>query len=961
MVFPEGPTSPNPGSGSGSGSTGLYREVCLVPGFCAVPPRRRRRRRRRTPAFLEPPPPPPPPPPALRPEERRKARRKAWLRFVCCHWWRRLRWRLQLRLRRGRGSVQEQGRRMWRRLRLRLGLRRGRGRAQERRRGLQLPQSLLLRRPGRSQKRGGVKRQLDLPWTEEGIFPSWVKRLLTASSLASMQKQDEGPYRAPVAGPSGVRRQRPKRSESAAAAASFPSTFPSTFSSTFSSTFASFSAAAAAIPSTSSAPLPPPPPLIPLRPRPRPRPTEEPKVETMQVASRNVVAWRSKAEWEQVMVYLFCQDPELQRHALNRVSAWKSRCSNNLPLAVACTTDLVLCKLLDETSALGSQELVLLYGMALVRTPVTQVLQPPSHSPLFPLPSFVQPLSPSQQDYCGGLLNGFSPQVQQKSHHGILSSPDRFVNIITEPKQKIINIPLRRLAHEMHIPEWIVNLRHNLTHRNLPRLNTCRRGCEFVLEWLRRTYWCRQLGNNLGEPWDSGVHIREIENGEEVEIVEEFDADEETPEEEPLSEEAQKEKDLQDKIRKALLSYGEQQFKVLRRSRQLPKAVKASTKSIREVERLVGRLKKLSKENQTFVMNILLEEGFLIPTMEQLEALKIHPTEAPNLVNLLMPRAFSQFWQPLIKGLHSQPFIQELLEKMFRTLPDCADTGIRPVYLISWINELVVVYTPAGPCQKRLTSSQRSVRKSWKIGPRKFSLNWSQLLDVCLDAACWASPHLLQLVLKAMEPQLPLDSQEKLMCLCTIYTQGGNPATSDRPWEGTSSQDRPPIYTLEHLQWQVKQALLMEKGKNRQPGEKDEDEEEEEEEETESDDSSDPEVMEVDPDPIQMKEVVLKETPEMLAQKQAGLEGSPWQLCLDDINWSELPLGKIPGQTDDPDELMVDNYTLISVLDQPQINEDPDLPHTSAFGSLDLRIPNMEGPLWTQNELHSLKGNIQLF
>ncbi len=199
------------------------------------------------------------------------------------------------------------------------------------------------------------------------------------------------------------------------------------------------------------------------------------------------------------------------------------------------------------------------------------------------------------------------------------------------------------------------------------------------------------------------------------------------------------------------------------------------------------------------------------------------------------------------------------------------------------------------------------------------------------------------------------------MCLCTIYTQGGNPATSDRPWEGTSSQDRPPIYTLEHLQWQVKQALLMEKGKNRQPGEKDEDEEEEEEEETESDDSSDPEVMEVDPDPIQMKEVVLKETPEMLAQKQAGLEGSPWQLCLDDINWSELPLGKIPGQTDDPDELMVDNYTLISVLDQPQINEDPDLPHTSAFGSLDLRIPNMEGPLWTQNELHSLKGNIQLF
>ncbi|XP_074133728.1 ribosomal biogenesis protein LAS1L isoform X2 [Sminthopsis crassicaudata] len=643
------------------------------------------------------------------------------------------------------------------------------------------------------------------------------------------------------------------------------------------------------------------------KPLPTPPPAE-PKVESVQVTNRSVVAWRSKAEWEQVMVYLFCSDPELQRHALNRVSAWKGRCSNNLPLAVACTTDLVLCKLLDGTSSLGTQELVLLYGMALVR----------------------------------------------------------FVNLITEPKQKIINIPLRRLAHEMHIPEWVVNLRHSLTHRNLPRLTTCRRGdifpfgrsgaglggCEFVLEWLRRTYWCRQLGNDLGEPWDSGVSIREIEmakseDGERVVELEEEEEEEEEdveelPREAPLSTEARRQRNVHEKIRKLLVSYGEQQFKVIRRSRQLPKSMKLWTKSTREVERLVGRLKKLAKENRNYMMDTLLDEGFLIPTIEQLEALKIQPIEVVNLVSLLMPRAFSTFWQPLLKGLQSQSFMQTLLEKMLRALPVCGETGIRPAYLICWINELVVLYTTPGPCQKRLTLGQRSVRKSWKLGPRKFTYNWSQLLDVCLDATCWATPHLVQLVLKAMEPQLPLESQQNLLCLCTIYTQGGNPATAAPSCEGEDPHNRP-VYTLENLKWQIKRNYMREKKKNRKPGEEDEDDEDDEEEpeEIESEDSSEPEVMEVDPEPEQ--EILLKETPEMLAEKQAGLEGSPWQLCLDDINWSDFPLGKVPGQGDEPDELMLENYTLISVMDQPVIQGLDDEAHSSTFGSMGIKAESADG------------------
>jgi len=37
-----------------------------------------------------------------------------------------------------------------------------------------------------------------------------------------------------------------------------------------------------------------------------------------------VVVWRGQAEWDQVMVGLYCGDGHLQQEALDQVSAWKS-------------------------------------------------------------------------------------------------------------------------------------------------------------------------------------------------------------------------------------------------------------------------------------------------------------------------------------------------------------------------------------------------------------------------------------------------------------------------------------------------------------------------------------------------------------------------------------------------------------------------------------------------------------
>uniref|UniRef100_A0A673BIG2 LAS1 like ribosome biogenesis factor n=1 Tax=Sphaeramia orbicularis TaxID=375764 RepID=A0A673BIG2_9TELE len=85
------------------------------------------------------------------------------------------------------------------------------------------------------------------------------------------------------------------------------------------------------------------------------------------VKKRHVVAWINKAEWDQVLEYLYSNDPSLQKYALQRISAWKSRYANNSPVAVDCTADLVRCQVLDRSGQLDGDDLVLLYGTAMVR------------------------------------------------------------------------------------------------------------------------------------------------------------------------------------------------------------------------------------------------------------------------------------------------------------------------------------------------------------------------------------------------------------------------------------------------------------------------------------------------------------------------------------------------------------------------------------------------------------------
>ncbi|XP_057285628.1 ribosomal biogenesis protein LAS1L isoform X1 [Pezoporus wallicus] len=597
---------------------------------------------------------------------------------------------------------------------------------------------------------------------------------------------------------------------------------------------------------------------------------------------RTVVAWRGRAEWDQVMVGLYCGDSRLQQEALDRVSAWKSRYGPKMPLAVDCTAELIRCKVLDSSGRLKSHELILSYGLALVR----------------------------------------------------------FVNLITERKQKMVNIPLRQLAKEVDIPIWVVDLRHELTHGKLPRLALCRKGCDVVLDWLRKTYWSRQLGNNLCDESEDEDEQEEVEENAELDNDEwEIQA--------PQHNACQKHKEFHEKVRDVLLSYKNEQFRVMQTAQSVSKNREQWSDTSSEVDWILAQIKDLMQENRETVAEALISDGFLIPKMDCLKMLNIKYEANKELWQFKVPQTFYCFWQPLLTGLLSRSFTQILIEKMFMELKECSDSSeLRPQFLISWISEMLTGIAKVNAGKKRQHCNKQVAVKELFL--HKVPLQWIRLTDNCLEAPCWATPHLLQLILTIMRPRLPRSSRKNLLYLASIYTEGGGPLSSPGLSSDGSEQ---PIYTIESLQWKTRQENQV-----KNPGqttekqddvlERDNSVEEVEEEEEDM-------VTETNP----LEGLAHSGNMVAIAEKRAALQGSAWQITADEVRWQDFPLGKLPGQTDDPDGLMLDNYSMMSLLDQP-VRDEWKSPNTN---SAEPNVPVTGGLLWTQSDFHKIKSGLQLF
>lgn len=570
---------------------------------------------------------------------------------------------------------------------------------------------------------------------------------------------------------------------------------------------------------------------------------------------RHVVAWVNKAEWDQVLEYLYSKESTLQRHALQRISAWKGRYANSAPVAVDCTADLVRCQVLDRSGQLDGDDLVLLYGAALVR----------------------------------------------------------FVNLITERQQGRTARPLRRLAVNLNIPEWVVDLRHDFTHRKLPTLKWCRKGCKVVLEWLQQEYWSRQLGGGSNEDWESQS------DGEEDEEI-----DLKRKEDELIA--RQKEMEAYKNARELLISFEKEQYQSFE---GLPTERDKSSwpAPFADMSWLLGEIKQFAFESADLLVDVLLEDGFMVPTFEQLETLGCVTSDDASPTEPRLPQTFLRFWLPLLKMLNSPSFIFLLLEKLFVELKLVVkeQNSHRAFYLSAWISE--VILCNSNKCnyhyEKKVQNSRniKKARMKARIFVNRIQLRWQQLLSACLDAPCISTPHLLQLILNDMEHPLPLETRQRLLQLCVIFTQ-----TTHSEFESSPEQKQQPIYTLESLHEKLKQSRHHSNALH------------------------------------SMADSDRNETSQdhkwMDAQAETLLRGSPWQVCADKVLWKNYPLGKVPGQSDDPSCLMVENYSTITAFDQP-VELESSTTHNVPGVSVPVRTA--DGHIWNHSDVNKLKSGLQLF
>jgi len=339
---------------------------------------------------------------------------------------------------------------------------------------------------------------------------------------------------------------------------------------------------------------------------------------------------------------------------------------------------------------------------------------------------------------------------------------------------------------------------------------------------------------------------------------------------------------------------------------------------------LLGEIKQFALESSNLLIDVLLEDGFLVPTADQLETLGCEPSDNASPNEPRLPHIFLRFWLPLLKVLNSPSFIHLLLEKLFVELKLLTkeQNHHRTFYISAWTSEVIICNSNKFEYRFE-TKVQKKARLKDRIFVNRIQLRWQQLLSACLDAPCMSTPHLLQLILDDMEHPLPLETREKLLQLCSIYTQSAHT-------EGSTSQEpkQQPIYTLESLH--EKQQQLRRHSHLRRNG----------------------------ADSKKSESSQEYKWADVLAEKAKMLRGSPWQVCTDKVMWKNYPLGKVPGQSDDPSCLMVENYSTMTVFDQPvelESNTTRSVPGASAPTRM------AEGLLWNPSDVNRLKSGLKLF
>ncbi|XP_033740922.1 ribosomal biogenesis protein LAS1L-like [Pecten maximus] len=340
---------------------------------------------------------------------------------------------------------------------------------------------------------------------------------------------------------------------------------------------------------------------------------------------RRVVPWKNRNEFECVYNEIFGDNSQLQTHAVGRIDVWRSRALHKIPVAIDSTAAIVHAKLYHQKAVQSKQD--------------------------------------RQQDN----------EIRSSYSLALI----RFVNHITEKRQiGEYAQPVHVLASKVGVPEWIVELRHDATHRHLPPLPMLVSACDWALSWLKNEFWKKQLSSMAQK-----VERKNTENS-----ADKFD------------------------VKGLLENYEQQKFQKTNKDNSW---------------KIVKDLEKFPIENRQELVACLVEDGFMIPTREQLQALRIPPSKLDK-PGYTLPHMIISFWKPVLQFLHQVNLTNSLLIKL--TSEISTESCRRNYTMCRWINTIVTANGQAGA--KNLSQTPT------RLYQQSVSLTFRPLLRSLLNNLC---------------------------------------------------------------------------------------------------------------------------------------------------------------------------------------------------------------------------------
>ncbi|XP_074646213.1 ribosomal biogenesis protein LAS1L-like [Tubulanus polymorphus] len=312
----------------------------------------------------------------------------------------------------------------------------------------------------------------------------------------------------------------------------------------------------------------------------------------------------------------------------------------------------------------------------------------------------------------------------------------RFVNAMTETLQnREYAQPVHKIAESMGLPEWLVELRHQASHSALPSLEILRCGAEFSLNWLKAEYWESHLDSTQG-----------------IEL---------TP---------HQKQELSFRLEDTFVIYMQEQYEVCDYQ---AKNITLSSTDRQRIRTSLEEMERLVSIDCELAIDVIMQDGYLTPTVEQLSALGIDVDELISSENPSLPQKVKKIWIPTLKVLNKLEMIQALVESILKVIP--MSTGLRLILLNGWIDEILYAL------------NNHANGKREKILPIFQCLDWNVLTKyVDVDSE---QNSLFQRILEVSN--LSEAQKSTVMKLTDIYTNTGPQRTPRQP-----SDDDHRIYTI---------------------------------------------------------------------------------------------------------------------------------------------------------------------